>query len=81
MGIYQDAGILRNNSISIILIEAENQFSFAEESDLVLSLGTEEGSSNSESPKRPKAHSLIKDGCLPRSFRAFSEIMRDKRDW
>lgn len=46
-----------------------------------MSLGTGGPRPDPDGPSTSGSRGLLKDGCFPRSFRAFWETMRGKRDW
>src|ERR1700712_3829198 len=70
VGTYQDAGQLRNNPIFIALSEVEAIFPHTQEPDFVVSLGTGGPRSNGRA-SGTSSRGLVKDGTIPRCFRAF----------
>jgi len=81
VGTFQDAGTLENNPIGTALSEVEAIFPLCEEPDFVVSLGTGGPRSDGTSLDTSGHRGIVKDGFIPRSFRAFWETTRGERAW
>jgi len=81
VGWFQDGGIWRNNPVGTALCEVRAIWPSIEEPDFVVSLGTGYQRQPTSSPCTSGPRGILRDGFIPRSYRAFMSSLSGRKLW